>query len=380
MERERVESMKKIRVGVVFGGRSGEHEVSLMSAQSVMRYLDKDKYEVIPLGITREGRWLATGDPMKELQARAEEGRPKLKEPDSPRRDLVPHRLELVPGVEKTGIPHVDVVFPVLHGPYGEDGTVQGLLELADIPYVGAGVLGSAVAMDKATMKAVFRAEGLPIADYVLVMRWDWEENPTEVVQRVEERIGYPCFVKPANLGSSVGISKVHEARKLPSALDLAARYDRKMLVEQAINAREIECSVLGNDHPIASLPGEVVPRREFYDYVAKYFDQETELIVPADLSPQKMSEVQELAVRAFVVLDLAGMARADFFLDRDTETVYVNELNSIPGFTHASMYPKMWEASGIPYAELLDRLIQLALERHRDRSRISVSHEADED
>jgi D-alanine-D-alanine ligase len=380
MKRERVESMKKIRVGVVFGGRSGEHEVSLMSARSVMRHLDKDKYETVPLGVTREGRWLATGDPMKELQARAEEARPKLKEPESPARDLVRQRRELVPGVEKTGIPHVDVVFPVLHGPYGEDGTVQGLLELADIPYVGAGVLGSALAMDKATMKAVFRAEGLPIADHVLVMRWDWEENPTEVVQRVEERIGYPCFVKPANLGSSVGISKVHQATELPAALDLAARYDRKMLVEQAINAREIECSVLGNDHPIASLPGEVVPRREFYDYVAKYFDEETELIIPADLSPQKASEVQELAVRAFVALDLAGMARADFFLDRDTETVYVNELNSIPGFTHVSMYPKLWEASGIPYPQLLDRLIQLALERHRDRSRISASHEADED
>ncbi len=375
-----MEPMKKIRVGVVFGGRSGEHDVSLMSAQSVMRYLDKDKYEVIPLGVTREGRWLATGDPMKELQSRAEEASPKLREPESAARELVPHRRELVPGVEKTGIPHVDVVFPVLHGPYGEDGTVQGLLELADIPYVGAGVLGSALAMDKATMKAVFRAEGLPIADYVLVMRWDWEENPTEVVQRVEARIGYPCFVKPANLGSSVGISKVHEAKELPAALDLAARYDRKMLVEQAINAREIECSVLGNDHPIASLPGEVVPRREFYDYVAKYVDEETELIIPADLSPQKASEVQELAVRAFIALDLAGMARADFFLDRDTGTVYVNELNSIPGFTQVSMYPKLWAASGIPYPELLDRLIQLALERHSDRSRISVSHEADED
>jgi len=367
--------MKKIRVGVIFGGRSGEHEVSLMSARSVMNYLDKNKYEVIPLGITKQGRWLTAGDPMKELKAMAQQDKPV---PTRSQQAL--QKRELVPGVGKTGIPHVDVIFPVLHGPYGEDGTIQGLLELADIPYVGAGVLGSALAMDKAVMKAVFRAEGLPIADYVLVMRWDWEENPAQVIQRVEERIGYPCFVKPANLGSSVGISKVHKASELPAALDLAVRYDRKMLVERAINAREIECSVLGNDRPIASVPGEVVPRREFYDYVAKYFDENTELIIPADLSSEKTAEVQELAVRAFIALDLAGMARADFFLCKDTEQVYVNELNSIPGFTHASMYPKLWEASGLSYPELLDRLIQLALARHRDRSRISVSHEADED
>jgi D-alanine-D-alanine ligase len=351
-----------------------------MSARSVMSALDKDKYEVIPLGITKQGSWLAAGDPMKELEAMAQETSSEQDEPAPIQGELVPQRRELVPGVQRTGIPHVDVIFPALHGPYGEDGTVQGLLELADIPYVGAGVLGSAVAMDKAVMKAVFRAEGLPIADYVLVMRWDWEENPRQVIQRIEEGLGYPCFVKPANLGSSVGISKVHEAAELPAALDDAARYDRKILVEEAINAREIECSVLGNDHPIASVPGEVVPKREFYDYVAKYFDESTELIIPADLPPQKAAEVQQLAVRAFVVLDLAGMARADFLLCRDTGQVYVNELNSIPGFTHASMYPKLWEASGIPYPALLDRLIQLALERHRDRSRISVSHKTDED
>lgn len=379
-ERACAERMRKIRVGVLFGGRSGEHEVSLMSARSVMSALDKDKYEVIPLGITKQGSWLAAGDPMKELEAMAQETSSHQDQPAPIQGELVPQRRELVPGVQRTGIPHVDVIFPALHGPYGEDGTVQGLLELADIPYVGAGVLGSAVAMDKAVMKAVFRAEGLPIADYVLVMRWDWEENPRQVIQRIEEGLGYPCFVKPANLGSSVGISKVHEAAELPAALDDAARYDRKILVEEAINAREIECSVLGNDHPIASVPGEVVPKREFYDYVAKYFDESTELIIPADLPPQKAAEVQQLAVRAFVVLDLAGMARADFLLCRDTGQVYVNELNSIPGFTHASMYPKLWEASGIPYPALLDRLIQLALERHRDRSRISVSHKTDED
>jgi D-alanine-D-alanine ligase len=368
--------MGKIRVGVLFGGRSGEHEVSLMSAQSVINYLDKDKYEVVPLGITTEGRWLATGDPMKELSAHAPE-RAQSMQTDSCRELVAEHR-QLVPGVERTGIPHVDVVFPVLHGPFGEDGTVQGLLELADIPYVGAGVLGSALAMDKVAMKAVFRMSGLPVADYLPVMRWDWESNPPEVLQRVEQHVGCPCFVKPANLGSSVGVTKVHEARELPAALDLAARYDRRLLVEVAINAREIECSVLGNDHPIASLPGEVIPEREFYDYVAKYFDEQTQLIIPANLSQEKTTEIQALAVRAFLALDLAGMARADFFLCKDSSQVYVNELNSIPGFTHASMYPKMWEASGLSYPELLDRLIKLALERHKDKSRRSVSHEAE--
>jgi len=348
-----------------------------MSARSVIKYLDKNKYEVVPLGITREGKWLASGDPLKELEARASEERPAVVTTESSR-ELMAERRELVPGVERTGIPHVDVVFPVLHGPFGEDGTVQGLLELADIPYVGAGVLGSALAMDKVAMKAVFRAEGLPVADYVPIMRWEWESDRTAVLQRIREQVGCPCFVKPANLGSSVGITKVHEAQQLPKALDLAARYDRRLLVEVAVNAREIECSVLGNDHPVASLPGEVIPAREFYDYVAKYFDQQTQLIIPADLSQEKTAEIQGLAVRAFLALDLAGMARADFFLSRDDERVYVNELNSIPGFTHASMYPKMWEASGLSYPELLDRLIELALERHKDRSRRLVSHEAD--
>jgi len=347
-----------------------------------MDALDKNKYEVVPLGITREGRWLTTGDPMKALQAMAEEARPKNEAVPVTSREMVPLSRELTETlrVSQTIGVSVDVVFPVLHGPYGEDGTIQGLLELANIPYVGAGVLGSALGMDKAAMKALFRAEGLPVTDYVLVMRWDWEEHPAEVIQRLEQRIGYPCFVKPANLGSSVGVSKVHEAGELPAALERAARYDRKLLVEQAVDTREIECSVLGNDHPIASVLGEVVPRREFYDYVAKYLDPETELLIPADVPPQKAMEIQELAVRAFIALDCAGMARADFFLSRGSGQVYVNELNTIPGFTSVSMYPKLWEASGIPYPELLDRLIQLALERHRDKSRISTSYKTDED
>jgi len=379
--------VSKIRVGIICGGRSGEHEVSLMSARSVINALDKNRYDVVAIGITKEGTWLTAGDPLRTLEAMAELGRADKQAGQQPRTGEMqsqaaslskhPHRRELLPGLEAHGIPYVDVLFPVLHGPYGEDGTVQGLLELADIPYVGAGVLGSALAMDKVAMKAVFCEEGFPVADYVRVMRWEWDQQPAQVRARVDQRIGYPCFVKPANLGSSVGVTKVHAAAGLSDALDAAARYDRKMLVEKAVNAREIECSVLGNDHPLASLPGEVIPRREFYDYSAKYFDQATELVVPAGLSERKVAEIQELAVRAFVALDCAGMARADFFLDRVTGQVYINELNTIPGFTAVSMYPRMWAASGLPYPELLDRLIQLAFERHHDKGRMSTSHES---
>ncbi|HNR97515.1 MAG: D-alanine--D-alanine ligase [Chloroflexi bacterium ADurb.Bin180] len=370
--------MVKIRVGVLFGGRSGEHEVSLLSAESVMRALDRGKYEVVPIGITREGRWLTDGNPMEELKllasgtdqtplrlGQAEQG---------PVAASVNERRELVPGARE-GLPRVDVVFPVLHGTYGEDGTVQGLLELANIPYVGSGVLGSALAMDKAAMKAVFSAAGFPMAASILVMRWEWRRHPDQIRRKVEEELGYPCFVKPVNLGSSVGISKVHAREELAPALDLASRYDRRLLVEQAINAREIECSVLGNDAPIASVPAEIIPRREFYDYEAKYLDDRTELIVPADLPPATIAVVQDLAVRAFMALDCAGMARADFFVDKVTGSVYINELNTIPGFTSVSMYPRMWEASGIPYPELLNRLIELAFERHKERSSMSTSY-----
>jgi D-alanine-D-alanine ligase len=346
--------------------------VSLLSAGSVMAALDPGHYEIVPIGITKDGRWLTAGDPMSLLQSVTQHGDSPAGSPPATGNQF---RQELVPGLDAGGIPAVDVIFPVLHGPYGEDGTVQGLLELADIPYVGAGVLGSALAMDKVVMKAVFSAQGLPVAGYAPVMRWEWEQQPRQVSARIEGSIGYPCFVKPANLGSSVGVTKVHGSAELSAALNLAARYDRKLLVEQAVNAREIECSVLGNDHPLASLPGEVVPRREFYDYAAKYTDDATQLIVPADLPKAKISEIQELAVRAFVALDCAGMARADFFFDRDSSQVYVNELNTIPGFTAVSMYPRMWAASGLPYPELMDRLIQLAFERHRDKGRRSTSY-----
>jgi len=364
---------KKLRVGVIFGGRSGEHEVSLVSAQGIMNAMDKEKYEIIPIGITKEGRWLTTGDPMELLQS----GGPDVQIADVERAE--PGTRELVPGMREAGFPQVDVVFPVLHGPYGEDGTVQGLLELADIPYVGAGVLGSALGMDKIAMKAILRSHGLPVVEHLPLKRKDWERDPEAMMSLIEGKLGYPCFIKPANLGSSVGVSKVHERSELAPALNLAARYDRKMLAERAVNAREIECSVLGNDEPIASVPGEIVPCREFYDYIAKYIDDRSELIIPADLPPELTRRVQELSIAAFLAVDCAGMARVDFLLDKDTGELYIGELNTIPGFTPISMYPKLWEASGISYSELIDRLIELALERYADKSRSETSYSPDE-
>jgi len=374
---------EKLRVGVIFGGQSGEHEVSLVSAQGIMNAMDKERYEIIPIGIAKEGRWLTSGEPMKLLQS----GGPGVagqiadtRQAEPGTWELVPtDRRDLVPGTRETGFPQVDVVFPILHGPYGEDGTVQGLLELADIPYVGAGVLGSALGMDKIAMKGVFKSYGLPVVEHVALKRRDWERDPEAMVELIEKQLGYPCFIKPANLGSSVGISKVHQRSGLAPALALAARYDRRMLAERAVNAREIECSVLGNDEPIASVPGEIIPCREFYDYIAKYIDDRSELIIPADLPPGVIRRIQELAIAAFLAVDCAGMARVDFLLDKDTEELYVGELNTIPGFTPISMYPKLWEASGISYSELIDRLIELALERHADNSRSETSYSPEE-
>ena len=365
-----MKSKEKVRVAVLFGGKSGEHEVSLASARSIMAVMDRRKYEVFPVGISRSGRWLTRGDPMLLLTA-GEGGLP-----DDECTSLVSSGgRELVPGTSESRFPAVDVVFPVLHGPFGEDGTVQGLLELADLPYVGAGVLGSALGMDKAAQKAVLRVNGLPVVEHLMIKRKAWRAHPEEVVADVEARFGYPLFVKPANLGSSVGISKAHNRGELRSGLDLAARYDRRMLVEVAINAREIECSVLGNDKPIASVLGEVVPCNEFYDYNAKYIDDASELHIPADLPEETTKLIQDLSVRTFLAIDCAGMARVDFFLCRDTGTVYVNELNTIPGFTEISMYPKLWEASGIRYPELIDRLIELAIERWEDKHRSETSY-----
>ena len=365
--------MAKLRVGVLFGGQSVEHEISLLSAQSVMRSLDQKKYEVIPLGITKEGKWL----PPSEA--------PKLLETSSGFPDLTNGINQAPAGIASlvtankplTELPKLDVIFPLLHGTFGEDGTVQGLLELADVPYVGAGVLGSALGMDKALMKRVFRDAGLPIVPFITVLRRDWERKPEAIAAEVDQVLGFPCFVKPANGGSSVGISKVHARNELATALDTAVALDRKALVEEAIPGRELECSVLGNDAPIASAVGEIVPAREFYDYEAKYHDEQTQLMVPAPLPSEMADRVRALAVEAYQAIDCAGMARVDFFLRSADQQLFINEINTIPGFTSVSMYPKMWEAAGLPYSALLDRLIELALERHQEKRRNRYNYAA---
>jgi D-alanine-D-alanine ligase len=366
---------KRIRLGVLFGGRSGEHEISLLSAASVLRVLDPAKYEVVPIGITREGQWRVgstprelAGEPERVLQRVLGEGRPVTASAD-PRGPLLFPATRSASRRPMAGA-NLDVVFPLLHGTFGEDGTVQGLLELAGVAYVGAGVLASATGMDKDVMKRLFRDAGLPVVPWLVVLQRDWARERSRWQRRIAREIGYPLFVKPANLGSSVGISKVHGPRELVAAIDLAARYDRKIVVEAAVDAREIECSVLGNDRPQASAPGEVIPVNEFYDYEAKYLKEGSEIVIPARLGSRLTREVRRLAVRAFAAIDCAGMARVDFLLDRRTGALFVNEINTIPGFTPISMYPKMWEASSVPYSELIDRLIHLALERHADRQR----------
>jgi D-alanine-D-alanine ligase len=376
--------VKKIRVGLIFGGKSGEHEISLASAQSVARALDKSKYEVVLIGVTKEGRWITGGDALKQLAAISPTP---LLAPESESAngavsalinsaDLVPIAADAA--TKPSPLATIDVAFPLVHGPFGEDGTIQGLLELADIPYVGAGVAASAVGMDKVLMKAVFRAHSLPILDWLVILRRDAETQLDETIYRVESVLGYPCFVKPANLGSSVGVTKAHDRAELRSALKTAAQYDRKLIAERAAqNAREIECAVLGNDDPIASIPGEVIPKREFYDYAAKYASEAgTELIVPADLSSELVHSAQEIAIRAFKAIDACGMARVDFFLERGANRLLLNEINTIPGFTSVSMYPRMWQKSGISYVDLIDRLIQLALERHADKRKSKIAYE----
>lgn len=364
---------RKIRVGIIFGGRSSEHEVSLMSARSVMRAIDKTKYEVIPIGITKEGRWLMGGDPLRQLTAGGTEADmpPALDTPDGAAQ---PEALVAIAGASAIARPaplsEIDVIFPVLHGPYGEDGTIQGLLELANIPYVGAGVLASAVGMDKVLFKDLMRAHNIPVADYRLVLRSRWEREPEAVMNELEAAFPYPMFVKPANLGSSVGVTKAHHRAELAAGLAEAAQYDRRLLVERGLDAREIEVSVLGNEDPVASVPGEIIPSREFYDYAAKYLDNASELLIPAPIPPEMAERARELALRVYRAVDGAGMARVDFLLERATGELYVGEINTIPGFTAISMYPKLWEASGLPYTELIDRLIQLALERHAQKQR----------
>ncbi len=354
--------MARLRVGIIFGGRSGEHEVSLASAASVLQALDRQRYEAIPLGITKDGQWLTGGDPLRAL---ADAAGVTLALPAPSTREA------LVKSEGRGGFPaglarQLDVVFPLVHGPFGEDGTLQGLLELADLPYVGAGVLSSALGMDKATMKLLFQVHGLPVVEHFVVLRKEWEADPHRVETRIANEIGFPCFIKPSNLGSSVGISKVKQASELRPALAAAARYDRKLLVERAASGREIEVAVLGNDAPSASLPGEVLPGKEWYDYEAKYTPGLTTFVIPAPLPDRLTREFQRLAVVAFRAIEASGMARVDFFLEG--ERILVNEINTIPGFTETSAYPRLWEASGLPYPALIDRLIQLALERHAER------------
>ncbi len=351
--------MAKLQVAVLFGGKSVEHDISLVSARSIINALNTAKYEIIPLGISKEGEWL-------NIEASAAMLRGDLRELSHSQ----PKQLEFA-------LPAVDVVFPILHGTNGEDGTVQGLLELAGIPYVGAGVLASAVGMDKLYMKRLFQHAELPIAAYIAIGRQDWHKNSAELRQQVAGQIGYPCFVKPANGGSSVGVVKVRGPEKLDAAVEQALALDRRALVEQAIIGRELECAVLGNDDALASTVGEIIPKREFYDYEAKYHDDNTELVVPAELPKHLSDAVQALAVRTFRAIDGAGMARVDFFLRRKDDALFVNEINTIPGFTPVSMYPRMWEASGLPYPALLDRLIELAQERHREQRETSFSHKA---
>src|ERR1700686_5108249 len=393
---------KKIRVGILFGGRSGEHEVSLLSAASVLNAIDKNKYEVVPIGITKEGRWLTAehaerllkgnaGEGARATQSNLRAGDPEatpgaavlatgesvVVPPEPTRRDagLAPFQTDANLRRASDRAINVDVIFPVLHGTFGEDGTIQGLLELADIAYVGAGVLGSSAGMDKDIMKSLFRAAGLPIVKHVTVLRSQFEGEPKKVQKQVETKLKYPVFVKPANLGSSVGISKAHDRKELGPAIAEAAKFDRKIVIEQGVGgrklkAREIECAVLGNDEPVASVPGEIVPGKEFYDYTAKYVDEGSQLIIPAKLTKAQTKKVQDLAVDAFKAVDCSGLARVDFLMDPKTEKIYLNEINTMPGFTSISMYPKLWAASGLAYPELIDRLIQLALERHKDKTK----------
>jgi D-alanine-D-alanine ligase len=394
--------MEKLRVGVLFGGRSGEHEVSLLSAASVLNAIDREKYEVVPIGITKDGRWLTAehaenlltgklmleprhlraGDPdITQPAAVLSRGEAVVVPPEPVHRQsgLVPFQTDSSPMRRAADRAiNVDVIFPVLHGTFGEDGTIQGLLELADIPYVGAGVLGSAAGMDKDIMKSLFIAAGLPIVKHVTILRNDWKKDPKRV-EKLVAKLKYPVFVKPANLGSSVGISKAHNKKELGPAIEEAAKFDRKIVIEQGVGgnkekAREIECSVLGNDEAAASVPGEIVPVKEFYDYNAKYLDEGSQLIIPAKLTKAETKKVQELAVKAFKAVDCSGLARVDFLMDPKTRKIYLNEINTMPGFTAISMYPKLWAASGLEYPDLIDRLIQLGIERHEDKKKNQYS------
>jgi D-alanine-D-alanine ligase len=401
---------KKLRVGVLFGGRSGEHEVSLLSAASVLKAIDRTRYEVVPIGITKQGRWVVSGDAERLLAGDfPDTGTLRAGDPQhtAPAALLAKGQGVIVPPMPAAGggrggslvpfereassisqaqdVLQLDVVFPVLHGTFGEDGTMQGLFELAGLAYVGSGVLGSATGMDKEVMKRLFLAAGLPITKHVTFLRREWEKSPKKIIARLEAELKYPLFVKPANLGSSVGISKAHDRKELGPAIEVAAGFDRKIVVEQAVGsrgnrakmgkARELEVAVLGNDEPIASVVGEIVPGKEFYDYEAKYLSEGSQAIIPAKLTKQQSKQVQAMALDAFRACDCAGLARVDFLLEAgDSGRLYLNEINTMPGFTSISMYPKLWEASGVKYRDLISRLIELALERKMEQEQISYS------
>ena len=372
---------KKLRVGILFGGRSGEHEVSLLSAASILKAIDRKMFEVVPIGITKAGRWLTEGNAQALLAGTS----PEILSPAS----LAPSDAvtALVPDAVSLGSGKLDVVFPVLHGTFGEDGTIQGLFELADTAYVGSGVLGSSAGMDKDVMKRLFAQAKLPIVKHLTVLRTAWEASPRKTAAAIEAALKYPLFVKPANLGSSVGISKVHDRKELAPALSLAAKYDRKIVIEEGVagkgksrtttKARELEVAVLGNDDPKASVVGEIVPGKEFYDYEAKYLSDGSIPIIPAKITAAESKQIRAMAVEAFRACDLAGLARVDFLMEPDGKRrIYLNEVNTLPGFTSISMYPKLWQATGLSYADLITRLIELALERHKERSRTTFSLE----
>ena len=396
---------KKLRVGILFGGRSGEHEVSLLSAASVLKAIDRSKFDVVPIGITKEGHWLAAGDAHNLLEGNdsavarrlragdpeatpgaklLHEGIPTLFPPEPVPGSHPQADSGLVPASPESRLDgkSLDVVFPVLHGTFGEDGTIQGLFELAGIAYVGSGVLGSSAGMDKDVMKRLFANAKLPIVKHVTLLRAEWEKSPRKSIAKVEAGLKYPVFVKPANLGSSVGISKVHDRKELGPALDLAAKYDRKLVVEAGVGgrktrARELEVAVLGNDDPKASVVGEIVPGKEFYDYEAKYLSEGSIPVIPAKLTKEQSKQVREMAVAAFQACDLSGLARVDFLMEPDGKRrIFLNEVNTLPGFTQISMYPKLWEATGISYTDLITKLIELGLERHAEKSRTTYSRE----
>jgi D-alanine-D-alanine ligase len=384
--------VKRLRVGVLYGGRSGEHEVSLASAASVFANLDRTRYEPVPIRIEKDGRWTLADKPPAVMiagdvieQARLEAARPVREGREvhfvaRPSEETIlsitrgRERDDDLPAATVTGL-RLDVIFPMLHGPYGEDGTIQGLLELANTPYVGSGVLASAVGMDKGMMKVAFAGRGLPVCPYRVVLRHEWERDPATVSADLEKALKFPMFVKPANLGSSVGISKAKDPATLAEAMTLAGSFDRKIVIEAAVpNARELECAVLGNDEPEASVPGEIIPSREFYDYEAKYLDEGSKAVIPADLPRKVADQVRKLSIEAFKAIDGSGMSRVDFLLERGTSKLFVNEINTIPGFTTISMFAKLWAASGVDYPALLDRLIALAVERHAGKQQLRTS------